>query len=253
MPSTLPIASLRGNSERRAHPPGRGLRTAPLAGRAASLRLAATLATLLLLPAHSSTAAGSGGIRLEIKDPKGAPVADAVASLVPLDASPTLAPPAEPVMVVQEREEFVPYVTAIVAGTRVNFPNRDKVQHHVFSFSKAKRFDLPLYRGEPSAPVLFDEPGIVSLGCNIHDWMSAYIVVLATPHFQKSAGDGVALLRDLPAGRYRLEVWHPRIKAIFQRELAVAPNDTAMQTISVVLGVDRRIRRAPEGGAGGYK
>ncbi|MBM3852152.1 MAG: hypothetical protein FJ399_03250 [Verrucomicrobia bacterium] len=207
----------------------------------------------MLLPASWTAAAGSGGIRLEIKDPKGAPVADAVASLVPLDAPPTLTPPAEPVMVVQEREEFVPYVTAIVTGTRVNFPNRDKVQHHVFSFSKAKRFDLPLYRGEPSAPLLFDQPGVVSLGCNIHDWMSAYIVVLATPHFQKSAADGVVLLRDLPAGRYRLEVWHPRIKAILQREVAVAPNDTAMQTISVVLGVDRRIRRAPEGGAGGYK
>jgi hypothetical protein len=155
-------------------------------------------------------------------------------------------------VIVQDKEEFHPYVTAIVAGTRVSFPNRDKVQHHVYSQSKAKRFEIPLYRGEAKEPVLFDEAGIVTLGCNIHDWMSAYVVVLGTPHFARSGDDGLASLTTLPAGRYRLEVWHPRATQTVTREVAIT-NDPATQIISVTLKADRRIRRAPEAGAGAYK
>src|SRR3954470_10262862 len=164
----------------------------------------------LLLVAHPLLqGAESGSVRVEIKDPKGAPVADAVASLLPLDHPPVLTPPAEPVVIAQQQEEFDPYVTPIVVGTRVDFPNRDKVAHHVFSFSPAKKFDIPRYRDEAPTSVLFDRTGIVALGCNIHDWMSAYVVVLATPHFAKSGADGLVPLAALPAGRYRLEVWHP--------------------------------------------
>lgn len=198
-------------------------------------------------------AADLGNVRVEIKDPKGAPVADAVAALRPVGREVSVSPPAEPVVIAQDGEEFVPYVTAVVVGTRVNFPNRDKVQHHVFSLSKAKKFDIPLHRGEAKDAILFDKPGVVSLGCNIHDWMSAYVVVLDTPHHGKSAEQGTIALTGLSPGRYRLEVWHPRIKAVLQREVEVSANDTATQVIAVTLGVDRRIRRAPEGGAAGYK
>lgn len=200
----------------------------------------------------AAAAPGAGRVRVEIKDPKGAPVADAVASLVPLDRTATVTPPAEPVTIVQDNEEFQPYVTAVVVGTRVSFPNRDKVQHHVYSQSKAKRFEIPLYRGEAKEPVLFDQPGVVSLGCNIHDWMAAYLVVLPTPHFARSGEDGLVPLAALPAGRYRLEVWHPRATQTVTREVTIA-SDAATQVISVTLRADRRIRRAPEGGPGSYK
>jgi plastocyanin len=205
-----------------------------------------------LVLASSLFAATGGTVRVEIKDPKGAPVADAVASLVPLDRSPELTPPSEPVVIVQNNEEFQPYVTAIVTGTRVSFPNRDKVQHHVYSQSKAKQFEIPLYRGEAKEPVLFDQPGIVTLGCNIHDWMSAYVVVLATPHFARSGDDGLVPLAAVPAGRYRLEVWHPRATQTVTREVTIT-GDPTTQVISVTLKADRRIRRAPEAGAGAYK
>ena len=215
--------------------------------------LRAALASLLLVYSSvAATAAAGGSVRIEIKDPKGAPVADAVASLVPLDGAPTLTPPTEPVVIVQNNEEFQPYVTAIVTGTRVSFPNRDKIQHHVYSQSKPKTFEIPLYRGEAKEAVLFDQPGVVTLGCNIHDWMVAYVMVLATPYFAKSAADGSVPLAALPAGRYRLEVWHPRATETVTRELAIS-NDPATQVISVTLKADRRIRRAPETGAGGYK
>jgi plastocyanin len=208
-------------------------------------------AALLLSPAPGLAA--SGQVRVEIKDPKGAAVADAVASLVPLDAPAKPVPPAEPVLITQVDQEFQPYVTAVPVGARVNFPNRDHVQHHVYSLSKTKAFDIPLYRGESKEIIVFEQPGVVTIGCNIHDWMSAHIVVLATPYFAKSGTDGLVPLQGLPAGRYRLEVWHPRIAAMLTREVTVSAADTATQVIAVTLRPDRRIRRAPEAGGGAYK
>jgi plastocyanin len=212
-----------------------------------------TPALLALLLPFALHAASGGSVRVEIKDPKGAPVADAIAWLTPLDTPATLTPPTEPVSVVQDQMEFDPLVTVVLVGTRVTFPNRDKVQHHVYSQSTPKRFDIPLYRGETKDAVLFDKPGVVTLGCNIHDWMAAYIVVLATPHFAKSGADGIVPLATLPAGRYRLDVWHPRITKMESREVRIDPADMATQVIAVTLKPDRRIRRAPEAGSAGYK
>lgn len=212
--------------------------------------LALALAGLL---ASAASAASTGSVRVEIKDPKGAPVSDAVASLTALANPITPTPPAEPVVILQDKEDFEPYVTPLVVGSRVSFPNRDKVDHHVFSFSKAKSFDIPLYRGEARELITFDQPGIVRIGCNIHDWMAAYIVVLATPYFAKSPADGAAPISGLPSGRYKLEVWHPRLKVPVEREVVVDATNPATQVISVTLGIDRRIRRAPESDAGGYR
>ena len=134
-----------------------------------------------------------------------APLADVVVSLHPAAASSSAAR-----AVMDQRDStFVPGVLVVQAGTTVSFPNSDTVRHQVYSFSPAKPFELPLYEGTPLAPVLFDRPGVVVVGCNIHDWMIGYIVVLDTPHFGKT--DAAGKLRiDLPAGRYRLQAWHSR-------------------------------------------
>ena len=108
----------------------------------------------------------------------------------------------------QINKTFVPAVLPIQAGTRVHFPNRDQIHHHVYSFSRTKSFELPLYRGEDARPVLFDKPGVVKLGCNIHDWMSAIILVLPTPWFAMTDADGRYLLRGMPPGEYTLTAWH---------------------------------------------
>jgi hypothetical protein len=81
----------------------------------------------------------------------------------------------------------------------------------VYSFSPAKKFELRLYKGTPAAPVVFDQPGLVTLGCNIHDWMVAYVDVVATPYFAQADEAGRVALAALPSGTYRLEVWHPRL------------------------------------------
>ncbi len=215
---------------------------------------ASVLACLLALAGPASRLA-AGDVVVIVKDTKGQPVTDAVVSLISLEVSAPspLKPPAEPVVISQHGEEFDPYVTVVVVGTQVNFPNLDRIRHQVYSLSKTKPFEIPLYGPGTEQSILFDRPGIVALGCNIHDWMSAYLVVLDTPHFMKTAGDGIARLAEPPAGRYRLDVWHPRLTGESRRDIVVAGGDAAAQTISVTLKPDRRIRRAPDGAGGGYK
>jgi len=105
----------------------------------------------------------------------------------------------------------VPRVTVVTAGTELRFPNRDKVRHHVYSFSPSKTFELKLYAGTPANPVLFDKPGIAVLGCNIHDSMVAWVVVVETPYFGQADAKGLVHLDNVPPGSYRLRSWHPAL------------------------------------------
>ena len=108
----------------------------------------------------------------------------------------------------QKGREFVPHVLPVRVGTPVFFPNSDDIQHHVYSFSPPKRFEIKLYRGTPAEPVVFDQPGIVALGCNIHDWMLGYVYVTDAPYFTRTDASGHWTL-NLPAGDYELALWHP--------------------------------------------
>jgi plastocyanin len=217
------------------------------------MRTPSHLAMFVFLAAACVRAQAAGTVRVETKDSTGTPVADAVVYAIPLDTAAVIHPPQAAVEVTQKDQEFRPYVTPIVVGTRVVFPNRDNVQHHVYSVSPAKKFEIPLYIGESTATILFDRPGPVTLGCNIHDWMVAYILVLNTPYFSKTNADGTADLAALPAGRYRLEVWHPRLSGKFERSLSIDAAVDSVQVVSVTLRPDRRIRRAPDVGASGYR
>ena len=183
----------------------------------------ALLAAMLCGPAPAAE------LRVALRD-GGAPVTEAVASL---HAESREARGATAVMD-QRDSTFVPGVLPVQVGTAVSFPNSDKVQHQVYSFSTPKPFELPLYSGTPAAPVLFDRPGVVVVGCNIHDWMIGYIVVLDTPHFGKSGDDGVVRL-DVPPGRYTLRVWHSRLAEPREEAIEVG-RDGGARTLALALG-----------------
>jgi hypothetical protein len=116
--------------------------------------------------------------------------------------------PLKPADIEQRGLKFLPLVTVIQTGSRIAFPNNDKVKHHIYSFSPAKRFDQKLYSGAAAATQVFDKAGTIVLGCNIHDRMLAYVKVVDTPYFGKSDADGMVHL-DLPAGtKFTVKVWH---------------------------------------------
>ena len=167
------------------------------------MRTALSLLTFLIAGALPAPAAS---LAVAIKDTTGTPLEDAVAWAMPKGAH--AARTRTPAAVQQINKAFVPLVTVVQAGSLVQFPNRDEIRHHVYSFSPAKVFEIRLYAGTPVDPILFDKPGEVVLGCNIHDHMIAYIYVVDTPFFAKSGRDGRVRLDALPAGDYDVYAWH---------------------------------------------
>ncbi len=151
-------------------------------------------------------------LRVTVKDHHGKSVADAVVLATPSD--PKSAQRAKPPVdaVDQVDKQFVPYVKPVFVGSKIRFPNSDNIRHQVYSFSPAKKFELPLYGGTDAPPVVFDKPGVVVLGCNIHDWMIGYIYVSETPFFAKTESAGSATITDLPPGEYTVRIWHPSLE-----------------------------------------
>lgn len=160
--------------------------------------------SLFVLAAQSALGAS---LSVAVTDGDGKPLEDAVVSVVVAGAAKRAASGTVAEVTQQERR-FVPRVSVVQTGTAVSFPNLDSVRHHVYSFSPIKPFELKLYAGTPSAPVVFDKAGVAVLGCNIHDRMSAWVVVVDTPYFAKTDATGRAHV-EVPEGEHLLKVLHP--------------------------------------------
>lgn len=155
----------------------------------------------------SSICALAVPVEVQLLDAAGKPLDEVVVYAEPLSAK---APKGKLSHIIdQVDKEFVPLVNVVQVGTAISFPNKDNIRHNIYSFSAPKPFDLKLYSGTPSSPVVFDKPGQVVLGCNIHDWMVSYLLIVDTPWFDKTDARGMARLGELPAGEYELKVWHP--------------------------------------------
>ena len=209
---------------------------------------------VLIVLALCANPAFAHEIAAVVRDGTGAPLADAVVVAV-AEVAPKLSAPMRE-SIVQETKEFRPFVKAVLVGTPIEFPNRDDVQHHVYSFSPARTFELKAYAGTPADPIVFDKPGVVALGCNIHDWMLAYIYVSESPYFGVTGAEGRVLLAGLPAGRYTVRVWHPRLtesEASTSQAVSVTNNGGVEVAWALKLKRDARIRRAPTGAGSSYR
>jgi plastocyanin len=187
-----------------------------------------------LLAVLFAQSAFAGVVTVNVTSRSGAAAEDTVIVFDPLDATPAASHDAA--IIDQVNKRFVPRVSVVRTGTTITFPNSDRIRHQVYSFSRAKTFDLKLYAGSPKTPVEFDHPGLVVLGCNIHDTMVAFVGVVDSPYFAKTSESGNATL-NLPAGRYRLRAWHPNaLAAIPAQEITVA---AAPLSIPLAIDVDK--------------
>jgi plastocyanin len=162
-------------------------------------------AGIALLMCAASGLVAASDLRVMVSDGSNQPVADAVVYATPLNAPP---PVEHKAAIDQVNRRFVPRVSVIQTGTAVTFPNSDNIRHSVYSFSRTRTFTLKLYAGTAAGPVVFDQPGVVVLGCNIHDTMVAWVLVLNSAFFTRTAADGSASLSGLPPGDYLLRAWN---------------------------------------------
>ena len=191
---------------------------------------------LCLALVFAAGGAAAGDLSVTVSDASGKPVKDAVVTFAPdAGAAITAADRAGPFVMAQKNIMFMPFVLAVPVGATVSFPNQDKVNHHVYSFSPTQPFQLPLYGGGKTRSVTFSKAGTEALGCNIHDSMSAYIRVVDTPYFATTDASGRVVLKNLPAGAGSLKVWQPMMDAADHetgRKMTM-PAGNAAQTFSV--------------------
>ncbi len=204
-----------------------------------------TTSTLLalLLSVVSSAVVHAETIEVIVVDPDGVPVPEVVV-FVEQDGIGLLRAPPESAVMDQRNKQFVPHVLVVQKGASVLFPNSDVIGHHVYSFSKPNNFVLPLYKGDPHDPVTFNHNGVVMLGCNIHDHMLGYIVVVDTDVFELTDESGSVLLNiaDSTTG-YSVNIWSPRIRD-GKQELTKRV-DRPSTTVSKMTFVLQRKLRAP--------
>jgi plastocyanin len=185
-----------------------------------------------------SAAAGAVPLNIRVVDASGKPVKGAVVTFRP-SASARPMPSGRSYVVSQKDLKFHPFILVVPVGSQVSFPNRDPMKHHVYSFSAAKRFELKLFAKDQSRSVRFDKPGIVALGCNIHDAMSAFIVVADSAWTTQTDARGMVQFRDAPAASGSVSVWHPYLRA--KGNLIAQPVRAGQRSASVAV----RLRPPP--------
>ncbi|HEX6612966.1 MAG TPA: carboxypeptidase regulatory-like domain-containing protein [Rhodanobacteraceae bacterium] len=201
-------------------------------------------AWLFALFAPLAMAAHAAGLSVRIVDGRGAPVADAVVTVVSRGAPPASAHTAETRVIDQKNLTFVPYIEVFRPGDSVVFRNSDNTRHHVYSFSPAKAFEFVLAPGQSSAPLALDKSGVVAVGCNIHDRMIAYLYISDAPWVAQSGAEGKVSFDGLPAGAYEVRVWQPRLRPnkpdLAQTATVLADADPQTLTFTLSLLPDPR-------------
>lgn len=174
-----------------------------------STTLKLTLLSLLpsiLLPIH----AFAQEIKITVLDHQQQPVADIVAYLEPLDDI-KVEPNNEGIEIGQLNKSFTPYISVMQKGSKVTFHNQDDITHHIYSPVGENKFSFKIRSGQSQLKQDFNQVGEIAMGCNIHDWMSGYLLVLDTPYFNKTNAEGVANINISEQGNYRLNIWHPQL------------------------------------------
>ena len=177
-----------------------------------------TFATFGLLFCHSLFGApvstlSTTKLTIAVSDINGQPAADMVVYATPKVGLNNLPANTQQLVIDQKDKKFAPYVTVMQKGQPIQFSNKDDITHHIYSVSGSNRFDFKLQAGTTKQTQAMDASEEVAMGCNIHDWMSGYALVVDTPFYSKTNKEGVAILNIAPLGEYTVTVWHPQLDA----------------------------------------
>jgi len=184
---------------------------------------------------------------VQVRTEAGAPVSNAVVTVFPGGRPAPITGPQRSFEIAQRDLQFSPFVLVVPVGSQVAFPNYDAVRHHVYSFSPIRRFDLRLFAREQSRSVLFDRPGFVPIGCNIHDNMIAFVAVVETALAARTDSAGRATIDNVPGGETIVRVWHPYLRAPgnqLQLRWSAPANGRQGQVVTVALRPPPRPHRA---------
>lgn len=184
----------------------------------------------------------AGTLEISVRDTAGKPLRDAVVTVHAPGRTPAATRFPWPAQVTQQDIQFNPFVLVVPVGAEVSFPNKDKVRHHVYSFSKPKKFELKLYGREDARTVTFDKAGAVALGCNIHDGMTGFVKVVDTPWAAKTDERGVARVAGLPAGQASVAVWHPYARLKNNESVltvSLPPSGNVARSVSLPIALPR--------------
>jgi len=204
----------------------------------------------LLLSLSIATLAFGHDVDVVVVDKGGHPVADVAVYALRLNGKNESPAPTAVATMDQVDRQFVPHLLVVQTGTPVEFPNSDTVAHHVYSFSHPNKFMLPMYKGKQYPPVIFQHSGVVSLGCNIHDHMLGYILVVDSADFTMTDENGHAILSLNNPAEYAVKIWSPRIRdkeKFLTRSLA----STTKQDAEVVFSLAKRLNPPHDEQAGG--
>ena len=198
---------------------------------------------LLHIPLVAAAGSVSGTIKVKgLRSPANVLVFITKAAAVELDFS-------KAKFIVDQKDlTFTPHILPVPVGATVFFPNRDKVDHNVFSLSRTKKFNFGSYKPGENKSTRFDKPGIVELRCDVHAEMLAYIMVMKNPffgitdakgRFQIPDADylkraGLTGIETIPAGKYTVKTWHEKLKS--KKQIIEIPADG---TVSVKLDLTR--------------
>lgn len=215
-------------------------------------------ALFLLSLSGASFDSSAESISIELNDSEGNPIENGVVEILLPENLQASFQGSTNVEVDQFDKEFVPHVSAVVVGNQVSFPNSDDILHHVYSFSPLNTFNIPLYgkNQQKEYSQAFDQTGVVEIGCNIHDWMLAYVYVAETSLNGITNSAGLVKLTDLPTGEFQLRIWHPRLAdedVASTRAIEVVQGQDLDLQISLQLQRDRRVRRAPSSKRSRYR
>ena len=151
-------------------------------------------------------------VQIQVNNVNNKPLANMVVYLEPLTGQ-IVPQQSQTVEITQESKSFIPYISVSQKATKVNFVNKDDITHHIYSADSENKFSLKIRAGETDSSAHFDHAAEIAMGCNIHDWMSGYLLVVNTPYFAKTDEQGLASFTLSELGKYRVVVWHPQMQA----------------------------------------